>query len=60
MKNEYFTESHEILRDSVRQFVAREILPFVSTWEDEEDFPEELFRKAGNAGYLGMGVFSLG
>lgn len=56
MKNEYFTESHEILRDSVRQFVAREILPFVSTWEDEEDFPEELFRKAGNAGYLGMGL----
>ncbi len=56
MKNEYFTESHEILRDSVRQFVAREILPFVSTWEDEEDFPEELFRKAGKAGYLGMGL----
>ncbi len=56
MKSEYFTESHEILRDSVRQFVAREILPFVSAWEDEEDFPEELFRKAGDAGYLGMGL----
>jgi acyl-CoA dehydrogenase len=55
MKNHYFTESHEILRDSVKQFVARSIAPFVNQWEDEEDFPRDLFGKAGAAGFLGIG-----
>jgi acyl-CoA dehydrogenase len=55
MYEEYFTESHQMLRDSIRKFIAREIAPFVDRWEEEETFPRELYRKAGEAGYLGLG-----
>lgn len=52
---DYFNESHEILRSSVRKFVKREILPYVDKWEAEGTFPRELYRKAGEAGYFGFG-----
>lgn len=55
MYEEYFTQSHQMLRDSIRKFIAREITPFVDGWEEEETFPRELYRKAGDAGYLGLG-----
>ena len=53
--DQYFDESHAILRNSVRQFVSREIAPFVDKWEDEETFPRELYQKLGKAGFLGIG-----
>ncbi|MFH1139037.1 MAG: acyl-CoA dehydrogenase family protein [Pseudomonadota bacterium] len=55
MFDAYFTESHHLLRDSVKKFVAREITPFVDEWEASETFPRDLYRKAGDAGFLGMG-----
>lgn len=55
MSSEYFNELHEIFRRSVREFVKREIAPFVNQWEDEETFPMELYKKAGAAGFFGMG-----
>ncbi len=55
MYDEYFTESHAIFRTAVKQFVAREIAPYVNEWEEKEDFPAELYRKAGDAGFFGMG-----
>ena len=55
MSEEYFNESHQLLRDSVRKFIAREITPYVEKWEEEETFPRELYNKAGNAGYIGIG-----
>ncbi|MFZ3186068.1 MAG: acyl-CoA dehydrogenase family protein [Pseudomonas sp.] len=52
---EYFNSDHQLLRDSVRRFVEREILPFVAEWEEAESFPRELYAKAGAAGILGIG-----
>ena len=52
---EYFDANHQLLRDSVRRFVEREILPFVAEWEEAESFPRELYAKAGAAGILGIG-----
>jgi acyl-CoA dehydrogenase len=52
---EYFNPDHQLLRDSVRRFVEREILPFVAEWEEAESFPRELYAKAGAAGILGIG-----
>ena len=54
MYQEYFGEEHNILRDSVRRFVEKEIKPHVEEWEDEEIFPLELYKKAGDAGFLGL------
>ena len=52
---EYFGETHNMVRQTVRKFVEREIKPFVDEWEEKGEFPEELYRKAGDAGILGIG-----
>ncbi|MFJ4195024.1 acyl-CoA dehydrogenase family protein [Pseudomonas sp. NPDC089534] len=52
---EYFDPSHQMIRDSVRRFVEREILPDIDAWEEAESFPRELYLKAGAAGILGIG-----
>ncbi|KAF2393831.1 acyl-CoA dehydrogenase family protein [Pseudomonas frederiksbergensis] len=52
---EYFDPSHQLVRDSVRRFVEREILPDIDQWEESESFPRELYLKAGAAGILGIG-----
>ncbi len=48
------TAEHEALRASIRTFIDREINPNVSEWEAREEFPTELFKKAGDAGFLGI------
>ncbi|HBO6812759.1 acyl-CoA dehydrogenase family protein [Pseudomonas aeruginosa] len=52
---QYFDESHQLIRDSVRRFVEREVLPHIDEWEEAEEFPHELYLKAGAAGILGIG-----
>lgn len=52
---DYFTQEHQAIRESVRRFVEREILPHVADWEEAETFPRELYHKAGSAGILGIG-----
>ena len=52
---EYFDPNHQLVRDSVRRFVEREILPDIDQWEEAESFPRELYLKAGAAGILGIG-----
>lgn len=52
---EYFGETHNMVRQTVRKFVEREIKPFVEEWEEQGEFPRELYRKTGEAGILGIG-----
>jgi acyl-CoA dehydrogenase len=52
---EYFGETHNLVRQTVRSFVGREIKPFVDDWEERGEFPIDLYRKAGEAGILGIG-----
>jgi acyl-CoA dehydrogenase len=52
---EYFDPCHQLVRDSVRRFVEREILPDIDQWEEAASFPRELYLKAGAAGILGIG-----
>lgn len=51
----HFNETHEQVRLTARRFVEREILPYISEWEEAEEFPRELYRKAAEAGLLGIG-----
>lgn len=51
----YFGETQQLVRDSVRTFVSREITPFVDQWEEAGEIPRALYRKAGDAGILGIG-----
>lgn len=52
---EYFGETHGLVRETVRRFVEKEVKPFVEAWEEEGAFPLDLYRKAGEAGILGIG-----
>lgn len=51
----YFGDTHEQVRQSIRRFVEREILPQVQDWEEAGSFPREIYEKAGAAGLLGIG-----
>lgn len=51
----YFKPSHEAFRQKVRTFVSTEIGPHVDQWEKEKTFPRELYLKAGEAGFFGLG-----
>ncbi|MFO7965667.1 MAG: acyl-CoA dehydrogenase family protein [Desulfobacterales bacterium] len=51
----YFTKEHEMLRKAVREFVKKEIVPYVDEWEEAGETPMELYQKAGELGYLGIG-----
>ena len=52
---QYFTESHEMVRKSVRDFVKKEVLPFIDEWEEAGGFPREIYKKAADMDILGIG-----
>ena len=52
----YFTEEHDLIRQSVTRFCKEEIAPFAAEWDEEGIFPRELFRKAGELGMFGIRI----
>ena len=49
-----FSQEHDMLRQSIESFVAKEINPHVERWEEEGGFPaHEIFKKMGDKGFLG-------
>ena len=49
-----FTEEHEDLREGIRRFVETELYPHASEWEDARWFPNEVFTRMAELGYLGL------
>ena len=56
MDRRLFEPDHELFRVSVREFVAREVTPNVDRWEAAGIVDKAMFRKAGQAGILGMAI----
>lgn len=54
MENAYLTPEHELLREQVARFLAREVEPHGERWEREGMVPREVLRKLGDAGLLGL------
>lgn len=54
MKNPYFNEEHDMLREQVRRFVEKEIVPNGEAWEEDGSVPRELLHKMGDLGFLGL------
>ncbi|MBL8287577.1 MAG: acyl-CoA dehydrogenase family protein [Rubrivivax sp.] len=52
--NAYLTPEHELLREQVARFLAREVEPHAEAWEREGRVPREVLRKLGEAGLLGL------
>jgi len=49
-----FTDEHEQLRESIRRFVEKELAPHAREWEDERWFPNEVFTRMAELGFLGL------
>jgi len=54
LESYYLTEEHELFRKSLREFLDKEVVPFVDQWEEDARLPKELFKKFGDMGYFGM------
>ena len=53
-RSPFYDETHEAVAQSVRKFMAAEVLPNIDRWEAEGELPRELHRKAALAGILGL------
>ncbi|MBD89266.1 MAG: acyl-CoA dehydrogenase [Deltaproteobacteria bacterium] len=50
-----FTEEHDMIRDTVRKIIERDINPYVEEWEKEGHFPaHQVMKLFGDAGLLGL------
>jgi alkylation response protein AidB-like acyl-CoA dehydrogenase len=54
MRHPIFRSEHDELRVTVRRFVDSEVRPHVVEWEEAGHFPDELFRRCGELGFLGL------
>jgi alkylation response protein AidB-like acyl-CoA dehydrogenase len=48
------TDEQEQLRKEIRDFAAREIAPNVMRWDEASEFPQEVVRKLGEMGLMGV------
>ena len=47
-----YTEEHDMLRDTFKKFIEKEITPHHAQWEKDGIVPRELWLKAGENGFL--------
>ncbi len=52
--NIYTTPEHELLRDQIARFIAREVEPVAGAWEEAGFTPRDVLRKMGVAGFFGL------
>ena len=52
MRRALFEPEHEDFRQSFRRFVAKEVAPHHDAWERDGIVPRELFRAAGEHGFV--------
>ena len=54
MKSYYFSEEHQLFRESLRDFMKSEVIPHIDKWEKAGEVPREMYKKFGDMGYLGL------
>ena len=54
MRRTLFDGDHDLFRDSVRGFIAKELVPHHDAWEATGIVDRSMFAKAGAQGFLGM------
>ena len=51
--DDLLTEEHKLIRQTMRDFVKREISPNIEQWAQEAHFPSEIIKKFGEVGAFG-------
>jgi len=56
MERGLYTSDHEAYRETVREFLAREVAPYADQWDEDRWIPREVFAKAAQAGIYALAV----
>jgi acyl-CoA dehydrogenase len=54
MHSIYDNPDHELLRDQIAKFIAREVEPHAAAWEEQGFVPRDVLRRMGQAGLFGL------
>ncbi|GAA4279124.1 acyl-CoA dehydrogenase family protein [Aquimarina mytili] len=54
MNSMYFTEEHELFRQSLREFLKKEVVPHIEKWEKSGSIDRFIWEKFGEMGYFGI------
>ncbi len=50
----YFTEEHELFRQSLKEFLQKEVVPHIDKWEKTGTIERFIWKKFGEMGYFGI------
>ncbi|GAA2121120.1 acyl-CoA dehydrogenase family protein [Kitasatospora saccharophila] len=56
MRRTVYNEDHEAFRETIRDFIAREVVPVYESWEEAGHPPRDFYRKLGDLGVFGIEV----
>lgn len=54
MNSMYFTEEHQLFRQSLQDFLKKEVVPHVNKWEETGTVERFIWEKFGEMGYFGL------
>jgi len=54
MESMYFTEEHQLFRNSLRDFLQKEVVPHIDKWEKTGTIERFIWNKFGEMGFLGI------
>ena len=54
MSHMYFTEEHQVFRESFKNFLQKEVVPHIEKWEKTGSIDRFIWKKFGDMGYFGL------
>lgn len=54
MNSIYFTEEHQLFRESLRDFLNKEVVPHIEKWESTGSIERFIWKKFGEMGFFGI------
>ena len=54
MNKFFFTEEHELFRQSFRAFLEKEVRPNIEQWEKDGEIPRDIYKRFGEMGFMGV------
>ncbi|SFW67777.1 acyl-CoA dehydrogenase family protein [Cellulophaga fucicola] len=54
MEGMYFTEEHQLFRESLKEFLKKEVVPNIDKWEESGTIDRSIWKKFGDMGYFGL------
>jgi len=56
MNSMYFTEEHNLFRESLKEFLQKEVVPHIDKWEETGQIERFIWEKFGEMGYFGLAL----